>query len=141
LIASYCPEFVFEFVLHGTPDKSFIPTLYDRLKFSKAHSIIDCPLEESIYIVVDMDELDVRVYSSEDDKHDRFPIREKPVDLVDSMLVSVLNMIRLFKGSEFVLLHLEDKLQELYNKAMTLKALKSQSNSCVDEDLILDLME
>jgi len=88
-----------------------------------------------------MDELDVRVYSSEDEAGARVPAREKAVGLVDSMLASVLNMIRLFRSSEFVLLHLEDKLQELYNKAITLKALKSQANSGVDTGLILELME
>lgn len=57
LLASYCDEFVFEFVLHGTSDKSFLNDLNERLVFSKQNSIIDCQIQESVYIVVDVDEL------------------------------------------------------------------------------------
>jgi hypothetical protein len=35
LLAGYCDKFVFEFVLHGTSDKSFINTIHQSLKFSK----------------------------------------------------------------------------------------------------------
>lgn len=35
LLASYCEEFVFEFVLHGTSDTSFLNDLQQRLVFSK----------------------------------------------------------------------------------------------------------
>lgn len=137
LLASYCDEFVFEFVLQGTSDRSFLSNLHERLVFSKMNSIIDCPIQEAVYIVVDVDELDVKVYSSE---HACMPVKEKPVHLVDSMLTSVLNMIKLFKSSEFVLLHLEDKLQEFYNKAITLNQLKSQSSS-IGNDMLIQLME
>ena len=57
LLASYCDEFVFEFVLHGTSDKSFLNDLNERLVFSRQNSIIDCQIQESVYIVVDVDEL------------------------------------------------------------------------------------
>lgn len=137
LLASYCDQFVFEFVLHGTSDRSFLEELHERLVFSKRNSIIDCPIEEAVYIVVDLDELDVKVYSSET------PVPEtcdKSIPLIDSMLSSVLNMVKLFKSSEFVLLHMEDKLQELYNKALALNQLKSQSNF-IDNDLLIHFME
>lgn len=137
LLASFCDEFVFEFVLHGTSDRSFLKDLHERLLFSKRNSIIDCPIEESIYIVIDADDFDVKVYSS---NCERLPVNEKPVTLIDTMMKSVLNMIKLFKSSEFVLLHVEDKLQEFYNKAMTLNQLKSQSN-LVDNQLLIQLME
>ena len=136
LLSSYCDEFVFEFVLHGTSDKSFLNDLYERLVFSKFNSIIDCQIHESIYIVVDVDELDVRVYSSESSQ----PTREKAIPLVDSLVQSVLDMIKLFQNSEFVLLHLEDKLQELYTKAITLNQLKSQSSQ-IDDASLINLME
>lgn len=35
LLASYCEKFVFEFVLHGTSDRSFLNNLQQRLSFSK----------------------------------------------------------------------------------------------------------
>ena len=35
LIGSYCEEFIFEFVLHGTSDRSFISDLHEKLIFSK----------------------------------------------------------------------------------------------------------
>jgi len=139
LIASYCDEFVFEFVLHGTSDRSFLGNLHERLVFSKKHSIIDCRIEEAVYIVVDADELNVKVYSSEDDPRSQ-PVPEKPVNLVDTMLASVLNMVQIFKSSEFVLLHLEDRLQEFYNKAITLKQLKSQACH-IGNDQLIELMD
>lgn len=57
LLASYCDEFVFEFVLHGTSDHSFLDTLHQKLVFSKFNSILDCPISESLYIVIDADQL------------------------------------------------------------------------------------
>ena len=39
-----------------------------------------------------------------------------------------------------VLYHLEDKLQELYTKAMTLKQLRSQSNS-LEDGVLIKLLE
>lgn len=57
LLASYCDEFVFEFVLHGTSDYSFLDTLHQKLVFSKFNSILDCPISESLYIVIDADQL------------------------------------------------------------------------------------
>ena len=35
LIGSYCEEFIFEFVLHGTGDRSFLTDLHEKLVFSK----------------------------------------------------------------------------------------------------------
>ena len=35
LIGSYCEEFIFEFVLHGTGDRSFFSDLHEKLIFSK----------------------------------------------------------------------------------------------------------
>ena len=57
LLASYCDEFVFDFVIHATSDRTFFSNLHDRLKFSKQNSILDSPIEESIYVVIDCDEL------------------------------------------------------------------------------------
>ena len=56
LMGSYCEEFIFEFVLHGTSDRSFLGDLYRKLVFSKNNSILDCSIEESIYIVIDIDQ-------------------------------------------------------------------------------------
>jgi hypothetical protein len=42
---------------------------------------------------------EVKVHSSEQAKE---PEKEKPIGLVDSMIESVLNMIKLFQNSEFV---------------------------------------
>ena len=39
-----------------------------------------------------------------------------------------------------VLLHLEDKLQELYTKALTLNQLKSQSSQ-IDDNSLIQIME
>jgi hypothetical protein len=61
LLASYCENFVFELVLHATSDRSFLNNdgewLRRRLNFAKHHSILDCPVEETVYIVADVDTL------------------------------------------------------------------------------------
>ncbi|RMZ93412.1 hypothetical protein BpHYR1_016496, partial [Brachionus plicatilis] len=76
---------------------------------------------------------EVKVYSSESSK----PVLvEKPIGLVDSLVQSVLNMADLFQNSEFVLLYLEDKLQELYTKSETMNQVKSQSKEISDEKLM-----
>ena len=55
LLAGFCEKFVFEFVLHGTSDKTFLDSIHQSLKFSKQNSILDCPIDEAIYIVADID--------------------------------------------------------------------------------------
>lgn len=103
LLASFCAEFVFEFVLHGTSDRSFLKDLNERLAFSKKNSIIDCPIEESIYIVIDVDEFEVKVYSSNTSRSlVKEPVNEKPIPLIKTMMKSVLDMVKLFKSGEFV---------------------------------------
>ena len=93
-----------------------------------------------MYIVVDADEMDVTVYSS-NDNIDTVPIRERPVPLVNDMVTSIINMTKLFRSSEFVLLHLEDKLQEFFLKANTLKELKNQLNLVNEQEMLINLME
>ena len=137
LLANYCDEFVFEFVLHGTSDRSFLPDLQQKIQFSKNNSILDCPIDESVYIVVDLDQVEIKVFSSDVSKP---VIKEKPVPIIDNLLQSILNMIKLFQNSEFVLLHLEDKLQELYTKSITLNQLKSQSHQ-IEDSTLMQLME
>ncbi|CAF0972048.1 unnamed protein product [Brachionus calyciflorus] len=112
---------------------NFLDDLHQRLVFSKNNSILDCPITESKYIVIDSDQFEVKVYSSESSKP--FLV-EKPIGLVDSLVQSVLSMIDLFQNSEFVLLHLEDKLQEFYTKSLAMSQIKSQSQEISDEKLM-----
>ena len=135
LLASYCEKFVFEYVLHGTSDRSFLNDLHQRLVFSKQNSILDSKIDESMYIVVDVDSFDIMVYSSENTEYHQV---ENSIKMVDDMVKSALNMIKLFQNSEFVLLHLEDLLQEFYIKSITLNQLMS---SYSDEKTIMELME
>jgi hypothetical protein len=127
LLNSYCDEFLFEFVLHGTKDRSFIPNLQKQLVFSKLNSILDCPIDESNYIIGDLDKLEVKVYTSESIQE---PNVECSLELVDSLLKSVFDLCHLFDNSpEFILLHLEDKLQEFYTKSMTVKQLLNRNET------------
>ena len=157
LLAGFCDSFVFDYVLHGTSDRSFLESgqLNQRLRFSKENSILDCKLDECIYIVVDADAYDIRVYSSEQTGPSSSSVSccfsrvDRAIHMVDDLVESVLNMIKLFQNSEFVLLHLEDKLQEFYSKAMTLSQLKMAAtgglafggSGQMDAKAIMDLME
>jgi hypothetical protein len=55
LLAGYCEKFVFEYVLHGTSDLSFLAHLGEMLRFSKENSILDAPIDEALYIVANVD--------------------------------------------------------------------------------------
>jgi len=52
LLASYCEQFVFEFVLHGTSDRSFLSNLHQRLVFSKQVSTVYFKLSIRLFIII-----------------------------------------------------------------------------------------
>ena len=56
LLASYCDEFVFEFVLHGTSDKSFLNDLNERLVFSKQVSQQSTFLTQNFFKKAEMED-------------------------------------------------------------------------------------
>jgi hypothetical protein len=71
-----------------------------NLKYSlHKNSILDTPIHEANYLVIDMDLQEVKVYSSESET----PITiEKPINLVDSILKSVYELNQCFKNNDFV---------------------------------------
>ena len=161
LLASYCDSFVFEFVLHGTSDRSFMGDLRQRLRFSKHNSILGSAIHEAVYIVVDVDNMETRVFSSEDEPPTPVITStatdnattttaasaaadevEQPSPLVDELLASVANMCQLFPNSEFVLLHVEDQLHELCNKAMALDQLRAATSqhTHLDDTTLMSLI-
>lgn len=136
LFGAYCDNFVFDYVLHGTSDRSFLNNLHDNLKFSKQNSILDCPIDETIYLIVDLDLLKVNVYSSEYKE----PKIETNIDLIDSLLNSVISLNETLTNGDFVLLHLEDKLQELYVQSIALNNIKNQ-HKLLDKFVIMDILK
>jgi hypothetical protein len=52
LLASYSEEFVFEFVLHGTSNKSFLNNLNERLVFSKQVALLKLELFNCYQILI-----------------------------------------------------------------------------------------
>jgi hypothetical protein len=136
LLGAYCDNFVFEYVLHGTSDRSFLNNLHDNLKFSKQNSILDCPIDEALYLVIDIDLLQVKLYSSEYEE----PKLETSINLVDSLLNSVTSLNEVLPNGDFVLLHLEDKLQELYVQSISLNNIKNQ-HKLLDKFTIMEILK
>jgi hypothetical protein len=96
--------------------------------------------------VADVDTLEVKVFSSEQTTP---PVPEKSLGLVDSLLESVIEMTRCLNCSspsqpnnaEFVLLHIEDRLQEFFTKAVSLNQLKNKQTTQLDDATIIKLID
>ncbi|XP_041485512.1 folliculin-interacting protein 2-like [Lytechinus variegatus] len=116
LLGGYCQNFVPDFALQGVPkldNKLVEKSLID----SSQHPVLDDSVLEDVYLVADTDNWSVETVSCE-----RYQgCSNKPVTqdvgisgLVDQLLESVMQLHRMKLSSDFCLMHLEDRLQEVY---------------------------
>ncbi|KAG9339808.1 hypothetical protein JZ751_022475 [Albula glossodonta] len=112
LFGGYCPTYVPDFVLHGMPsDERLRQCLLSDLAHAVQHPVLDEPIAEAVCIVADTDKWTVQVASSQR-------------RATDNKL-----------GKEVLcIMHLEDRLQELYFKSrMLAEYLKGQTRVHVKE--------
>ncbi|XP_013386632.1 folliculin-interacting protein 1 isoform X2 [Lingula anatina] len=115
LLGGYNDHYVSDFVLHGTSDTSFLKRLRKDLVMTEQYSILDEPVAEAVSIVADTSNWSVEIVSSRNKSE--FGEVVNPAPLVCNMVESVQNLWRLRMAPEFCLMHMEDRLQEIYFKS------------------------
>lgn len=118
LFADYSDHYMSDFVLHGTSCTEFTRKMNKDLQQAVQHSILDEPISEAVCIVADTDNWSVNIASS---CHlDKCPLPCSASRLVCDMVESVSELWKLKMSPEFCMMHLEDRLQEIYFKSMML---------------------
>ncbi|XP_062902480.1 folliculin-interacting protein 2-like isoform X1 [Mobula hypostoma] len=122
LFGGYCPQYVPDFVLHGiNSDEKLKHCLMADLAHAVQHPVLDEPIAEAICIIADTDKWSVQVATSQRKAVDNKLGKEVQVsNLVSCLLQSILQLYKLQLPADFCVIHLEDRLQELYFKSKML---------------------
>ncbi|PFX15192.1 Folliculin-interacting protein 1 [Stylophora pistillata] len=103
IVDSYLPDLV----LQGVQENDFRGRLSADLKLALQHSVVDDPVSEAVCIIANTDKCDP-IYHEQ---------QVEVSNLVLSMLSSVSGLWDIKMSAEFCLMHLEDKLKEIYLKS------------------------
>ncbi|XP_035289371.1 folliculin-interacting protein 1 isoform X2 [Anguilla anguilla] len=136
LFGGYCPTYVPDFVLHGLPsDERLRQSLQADLAHAVQHPVLDEPIAEAVCIIADTDKWTVQVASSQRRATENKLGKEVLVsNLVSGLLLSTFHLYKLNLSPNFCIMHLEDRLQELYFKSrMLAEYLKGQTRVHVKE--------
>ncbi|XP_048855697.1 folliculin-interacting protein 2 isoform X3 [Brienomyrus brachyistius] len=137
LFGGYCPQYMPDFVLHGTgSDERLRLCLHGDLEHTVLHPALDEAIAEAVCIVADADKLTVQVATSQRRVTDSSKIGKDVLvsSLVSNLLHSIQHMARLNISPDFCVMHLEDRLQEVYFKSKMLSEyLKGQKRVHVKE--------
>uniref|UniRef100_A0A8C1VX26 Folliculin interacting protein 1 n=1 Tax=Cyprinus carpio TaxID=7962 RepID=A0A8C1VX26_CYPCA len=135
LFGGYCPTYVPDFVLHGAPnDEKLRQNLVSDLAHAVQHPVLDEPIAEAVCIIADTDKWSVQVASSQRRPSDKLGQEVLVSNLVSNLLQSTYQLYRLNLSPNFCIMHLEDRLQELYFKSkMLAEYLKGQTRVHVKE--------
>ncbi|XP_069009653.1 folliculin-interacting protein 1 isoform X1 [Embiotoca jacksoni] len=137
LFGGYCPTYVPDFVLHGLPsDEKLRQSLMTELTHAVQHPVLDEPIAEAVCIMADTDKWTVQVASSQRRATDVSKLGKEVLvsSLVSSLLQSTHQLYKLHLSPNFCIMHLEDRLQEIYFKSkMLAEYLKGQTRVHVKE--------
>ncbi|XP_028906115.1 folliculin-interacting protein 1 isoform X1 [Ornithorhynchus anatinus] len=136
LLGGYCSSYVPDFVLQGVgSDEKLRQCLVSDLSHAVQHPVLDEPIAEAVCIIADMDKWTVQVASSQRRATDNRLGKEVLVSsLVSGLLHSTLQLYKHNLSPNFCVMHLEDRLQELYFKSKMLSEyLKGQMRVHVKE--------
>ncbi|XP_069339690.1 folliculin-interacting protein 1 isoform X3 [Eulemur rufifrons] len=122
LLGGYCSSYVPDFVLQGIgSDERLRQCLVSDLSHAVQHPVLDEPIAEAVCIIADMDKWTVQVASSQRRVTDSKLGKEVLVSsLVSNLLHSTLQLYKHNLSPNFCVMHLEDRLQELYFKSKML---------------------
>ncbi|XP_036168228.1 folliculin-interacting protein 1 isoform X1 [Myotis myotis] len=122
LLGGYCSSYVPDFVLQGiSSDERLRQCLLSDLSHAVQHPVLDEPIAEAVCIIADMDKWTVQVASSQRRVTDNKLGKEVLVSsLVSNLLHSTLQLYKHNLSPNFCVMHLEDRLQELYFKSKML---------------------
>ncbi|XP_072728258.1 folliculin-interacting protein 1 isoform X2 [Ciconia boyciana] len=136
LLGGYCSSYVPDFVLQGIgSDDKLRHCLVSDLSHAVQHPVLDEPIAEAVCIIADTDKWMVQVASSQRRMIDNKLGKEVLVSsLVSNLLHSTLQLYKHNLSPNFCVMHLEDRLQELYFKSKMLSEyLKGQMRVHVKE--------
>ncbi|NXR79120.1 FNIP1 protein, partial [Pycnonotus jocosus] len=136
LLGGYCSSYVPDFVLQGIgSDEKLRHCLVSDLSHAVQHPVLDEPIAEAVCIIADTDKWTVQVASSQRRMIENKLGKEVLVSsLVSNLLHSTLQLYKHNLSPNFCVMHLEDRLQELYFKSKMLSEyLKGQMRVHVKE--------
>ncbi|KAJ8247391.1 hypothetical protein GJAV_G00245840 [Gymnothorax javanicus] len=137
LFGGYCPQYMPDLVLHGTSsDERLKQCLMADLEHTVLHPALDEPIAEAVCIIADTDKLSVQVATSQRRTTDPNKLGKEVLvsSLVSGILHSLLQLHKLHLSPDFCIMHLEDRLQEVYFKSrMLAEYLKGQTRVHVKE--------
>nr|XP_020663445.1 folliculin-interacting protein 1 isoform X1 [Pogona vitticeps] len=136
LLGGYCSSYVPDFVLQGIGnDEKLRHCLMSDLSHAVQHPVLDEPIAEAVCIIADTDKWTVQVASSQRRVIDNKLGKDVLVsNLVSNLLHSTLQLYKHHLSPNFCVMHLEDRLQELYFKSKMLSEyLKGQMRVHVKE--------
>ncbi|XP_024424825.2 folliculin-interacting protein 2 isoform X3 [Desmodus rotundus] len=123
LLAGYCPTYMPDLVLHGTgSDEKLKQCLVADLVHTVHHPVLDEPIAEAVCIIADTDKWSVQVATSQRKVMDSTKLGQDVLvsSQVSSLLQSILQLYKLHLPADFCVMHLEDRLQEMYLKSKML---------------------
>ncbi|XP_036981617.2 folliculin-interacting protein 2 isoform X5 [Artibeus jamaicensis] len=123
LLAGYCPTYMPDLVLHGTSsDEKLKQCLGADLVHAVHHPVLDEPIAEAVCIIADTDKWSVQVATSQRKVMDSTKLGQDVLvsSQVSSLLQSILQLYKLHLPADFCIMHLEDRLQEMYLKSKML---------------------
>ncbi|XP_051559649.1 folliculin-interacting protein 2-like isoform X2 [Myxocyprinus asiaticus] len=137
LLGGYCPQYMPDFALHGiSSDLRLKQCLMSDLEHTVLHPALDEPVAEALCIVADTDRLSVQVVTSQRRTCEGGRLgRDVMVsNLIHMLITSVLQLYALNIPADFCVMHLEDRLQEVYFKSRSLaEYLRGQTRVHVKE--------
>ncbi|XP_008053537.1 folliculin-interacting protein 2 [Carlito syrichta] len=123
LLAGYCSTYMPDLVLHGTgSDEKLKQCLAADLVHTVHHPVLDEPIAEAVCIIADTDKWSVQVATSQRKVMDSTKLGQDVLvsSQVSSLLQSILQLYKLHLPADFCIMHLEDRLQEMYLKSKML---------------------
>ncbi|KAK2542808.1 Fnip2 isoform A [Columba livia] len=123
LLGGYCHTYIPDLVLHGiNNDEKLKQCLLADLLHAMHHPVLDEPIAEAVCIIADTDKWNVQVATSQRKMMDNMKIGKDVLvsSQVSSLLQSILQLYKLNVPADFCIMHLEDRLQEMYLKSKML---------------------
>ncbi|CAO2612829.1 Folliculin-interacting protein 2 [Lemmus lemmus] len=123
LLAGYCATYMPDLVLHGTGnDEKLKQCLTADLVHTVHHPVLDEPIAEAICIIADTEKWTVQVATSQRKVVDTMKLGQDVLvsNQVSCLLQSILQLHKLRLPADFCVMHLEDRLQEMYLKSKML---------------------
>ncbi|NXP78100.1 FNIP2 protein, partial [Ramphastos sulfuratus] len=123
LLGGYCHTYIPDLVLHGiNNDEKLKQCLLGDLLHAIHHPVLDEPIAEAVCIIADTDKWSVQVATSQRKMMDNMKLGKDVLvsSQVSSLLQSILQLYKLNVPADFCIMHLEDRLQEMYLKSKML---------------------